>query len=173
MCLCALQRVAHFCNLFQHGSSGARLLQQRPLLIHHTANKASNSRTACCYCQPPAVLSQRHNLAAWPQLCCSNIQAAADLLDVGGMIEDLRLSPLRKRRPTSVMTISFALIAIQGLLYHGEMHKILDLRYLGNFSVRDMVTVIPLKDVCFKVWRKQNWSAPKSPYSKHVHDLCL
>lgn len=46
MCLNVLQRVACFCNLFQHGSSGARLLQQRTLPIHHRANKTSNNKNS-------------------------------------------------------------------------------------------------------------------------------
>lgn len=68
-----------------------------------------------------------------------------------------------------------ALVAIYSLLHHGEMHKILDLRFLRNFAVSDIDTIIPLKDygVCFKLWREQNRSVPKSLYSKHLHDLCV
>lgn len=45
----------------------------------------------------------------------------------------------------------------------------------GNISVSVIDTIMPLKDdsVCFQLWREQNRSAPKSPYRKHVHDLCL
>lgn len=91
------------------------------------------------------------------------------------MIEDLRRLPLRRHCLSQVMTIFSALETISSLLHHGGKHKILDRRYVGNFAVSDIDPIIPLKDcgVCFKQWREQNWSAPKSPYSKHVSDLCL